>query len=289
MRILLWVATNLAVMATVSIALFVLGKMGLLAGTEGLLPLAVMAGVVGFVGSFISLALSKWTAKRLAGVHTIMTPTNNAEAWLVAEVAKHAQAAGIGMPEVGIFNSAEANAFATGMTKNSSLVAVSTGLLNNMSQEEISAVLAHEVAHIANGDMVTLTLVQGVVNACVFFLARVAGGLIDRAIFKSESGRGGGYYLVVLVLELVLGFLASAIVAWYSRKREYQADYGGAVLTSKGSMQAALRRLASFHGGPLPAGLAAFGITGGDRIRQLFATHPPLKSRIAALDHYDLG
>jgi heat shock protein HtpX len=225
-------------------------------------------------------------AKRAMGVQVIDRPQSGAEAWLVETVRRQAEAAGIGMPEVGVFDAPEPNAFATGASRNNALVAVSTGLLRSMRQEEVEAVLGHEVSHVANGDMVTLTLIQGVVNTFVIFLSRVIGGIVDRAVFRSENGRGPGYFLSVMIAQVVLGILASLIVFWFSRQREFRADRGGAQLAGAHNMIGALERLKAAHGEPLPAQqLAAFGISGGvgAGIKRLFMTHPPLDERIAAL------
>jgi heat shock protein HtpX len=286
-RVLLFLATNLAIVVVLSVVARLLGVDQWLAAQGGSLAgLLVFAALFGFGGSFISLAISKWMAKRTMGVHVIEQPSNQAEAWLVDTVRRQAQAAGIGMPEVGIFDSPAPNAFATGMRRDDALVAVSTGLLRTMRREEVEAVLAHEVSHVANGDMVTLALIQGVVNTFVIFLARVIGGIVDRALFRSEDGRGPSYFITVIVTELVLGVLASMIVFWFSRQREFRADRGGARLAGTGSMIAALERLKAAHDQPLPGGqLAAFGISGhvGAGLKRLFMTHPPLDERIAAL------
>jgi heat shock protein HtpX len=285
-RIVLFLATNLAIVFVLSIAARLLGLDQYLTARGGDLGgLLVFAALFGFGGAFISLALSKWMAKRSMGVHVIDRPSDAVQAWLVDTVAKQARAAGIGMPEVGIFDSPTPNAFATGMRRDQSLVAVSTGLLRSMRKEEVEAVLAHEVSHVANGDMVTLTLIQGVVNTFVIFLARVIGGFIDRAVFRSEE-RGPAYFMIVIVTELVLGVLASMIVLWFSRQREFRADRGGAQLAGTQSMIGALERLKAAHNEPLPnAQLAAFGITGhvGAGLKRLFMSHPPLDERIAAL------
>jgi heat shock protein HtpX len=241
---------------------------------------------MGFGGAFISLAISKWSAKRMTGAVVIESPSSSREFWLVETVRTQAEKAGIGMPEVAIYDSPDVNAFATGMTRNSALVAVSTGLLNGMRDDEIEAVLAHEVSHIANGDMVTLTLIQGVVNTFVFFLARVIGQLIDRVVFKSESGQGVGYYVTVFVAEMVLGILASIVVMWFSRQREFRADAGAASLASRGKMIAALEALQRAHQpSDLPSQVAAMGINGGigNGLKRLFMTHPPLEERIEVL------
>ena len=243
------------------------------------------AAVFGFGGSLISLAMSKWMAKKSMGVRVIETPSNSSESWLVETVKKYAAEAGIGMPEVGIFDTPEANAFATGMNKNSALVAVSSGLLQAMTREEAEAVIGHEIAHVANGDMVTLTLIQGVVNTFVIFFSRVIGSTVDRVVFKNENGHGIGFMITTIIAQLVLGALASIIVMWFSRLREFRADRGGASLAGKENMIGALQRLGSLHPAPLPEKMAAFGISGGGAagLKRLFMTHPPLEERIAAL------
>jgi heat shock protein HtpX len=285
-RIFLFLATNLAILVVLSIVVQLLGLDRYLAQSGGSLGgLLAFAAVFGFGGAFISLAISKWMAKRTMGVHVITQPGNATEAWLVNTVQNYARAAGIGMPEVGIFDSPEPNAFATGANKNKALVAVSTGLLRRMSQQEAEAVIGHEVSHVANGDMVTLTLIQGVVNTFVIFLSRIIGNIVDRAVFRSEDGRGPAYFVTVIVSEIVLGILASMIVLWFSRQREFRADYGGAKLAGKPNMIGALEALRAAHH-PLPAQLSAFGIAGGGRsggIKRLFMSHPPLEERIAAL------
>lgn len=285
-RVLLFLATNLAVVVVLSIVAQVLGLDRYLAVRGGSLGgLLVFAALFGFGGAFISLAISKWMAKRAMGVRVIEQPQTSTEQWLVATVRRQAQAAGIGMPEVGIFDSPEPNAFATGPRRDSALVAVSTGLLQRMNQNEVEAVLGHEVSHVANGDMVTLTLIQGVVNTFVIFLSRIIGNLVDRALFRSEDGRGPAYFVSVIVSEIVLGILASMIVAWFSRYREFRADRGGATLSGRQNMISALERLKAAHE-PLPAQFAAFGISQGDGpsgFRRLFMSHPPLNERIAAL------
>ena len=281
-RVFLLIATNLAVMIVLSIVASVLGVDRFL--TENGLNLGALlafSAIFGFGGAFISLAMSKWMAKRSTGAQVITQPRSSMEMWLVQTVERQARAAGIGMPEVAVFDSPEPNAFATGMNKNSALVAVSTGLLKNMSQDEVEAVLGHEISHVANGDMVTLTLVQGVVNTFVFFLSRVIGHLVDRG---SNRGPGPAYYITVFVMQMVLGILASMVVAWFSRQREFRADAGGAHLAGKRKMIAALERLKQAHAAPeLPKQIAAFGISGG--IGSLLATHPPLEVRIAALQN----
>ena len=289
MRILLFLATNIAVIALISITFQILGIDGLLMqnGVDlNLNALLVMSAVIGFGGSFISLAISKWMAKRSMGVHVIENPTHPQERWLLETVARQAEQAGIGMPEVGIFQSDAPNAFATGMSKNNSLVAVSTGLMNQMTTNETEAVLAHEVSHIANGDMVTMGLIQGVVNTFVIFLSRIIGFFVDRVIFKVERGFGPGYYIVSFLAQIVLSVFATMIVMWFSRKREFRADEGGAELAGRENMAAALRRLQGDTADDLPGEFAAFGISGGrpTGIRALFMSHPPLEDRIAALE-----
>jgi heat shock protein HtpX len=245
--------------------------------------LIVYSAVIGFSGSLISLFISKWMAKRSMGVHVIERPSDPTEHWLVQTVQTQAQRAGIGMPEVGIFDNPSPNAFATGWNKNSALVAVSTGLLRSMKKDEVEAVLGHEVSHVANGDMVTLALIQGVVNTFVVLLSRVIGHLVDRVVFKTERGHGPAFWITSIAAELVLGILATMIVMWFSRYREFRADTGGAALAGRGSMIAALRRLQQAHDPqPLPDEMAAFGINGG-KLQALFSSHPPLEKRIEAL------
>lgn len=285
-RIFLLVVTNLAVMLVLSVAAQLLGIDRYLAQNgQNLTGLLIVAAFFGFGGAFISLAMSKWMAKRSMGVRVITAPANQDEQWLVNTVKAQAQQAGIGMPEVGIFDSPQPNAFATGARKDAALVAVSTGLLRNMRRNEVEAVLGHEVAHVANGDMVTLTLIQGVVNTFVFFLSRVIGDLVDKAILRNERGRGIGYFVTVMAAQFVLGILASMIVMWFSRQREFRADQGGARAAGTGNMIAALERLKSASNAPLPAQMAAFGVQGGAGagLKRLFMSHPPLEERIAAL------
>jgi len=288
-RILLFLATNLAVVVLLGIVLRLIGFEGILdaQGVDlNLGALLIFAALVGFIGSFVSLAMSKWSAKRMMGVRVITQPANSTEQWLVSTVRQQAQAAGIGMPEVGIFDSPEPNAFATGARRDASLVAVSTGLLNGMSQKEVEAVLAHEVSHVANGDMVTLTLIQGVVNTFVIFLSRVVGHTVDRVVFKTEQGHGPAYWVTTIVCDIVFGLLASMIVMHFSRQREFRADKGGATLAGRQSMIGALERLQQRHAGPLPDKMSAFGIAGGQKpggLKRLFMSHPPLEERIAAL------
>ena len=284
-RIFLLVMTNLAIMLVLMVAVQVLGlDRYLYAKGIDYSGLLIVSAVFGFGGAFISLAISKWMAKRAMGVRVISKPANADEQWLLATVRSQAEQAGIGMPEVGIFNSPQPNAFATGARRDAALVAVSTGLLANMRRNEVEAVLGHEIAHVANGDMVTLTLIQGVVNTFVFFLSRVIGDIVDKAVFRNERGRGIGYFVTVMVAQLVLGILASMIVMWFSRRREFRADQGGARAAGTGSMIAALERLKSAQQ-PLPAQMAAFGINGGrpTGLARLFMSHPPLEERIEAL------
>jgi heat shock protein HtpX len=287
-RIVLFLATNLAVVLVLSVVARLLGLDAYLAvHGQSLGGLLAFAAVFGFGGAFISLAMSKWMAKRAMGVRVIEPPGGDAsEQWLLSVVEHHARAVGVGMPEVGIFDSPEPNAFATGASRNAALVAVSTGLLQRMNRQEIEAVLGHEMTHVANGDMVTLTLVQGVVNTFVIFLARVIGNIIDRAVFRDEEGRGIASFITIIVLQLLLGILANMIVMWFSRRREFRADRGGAQLAGTGNMIAALEELKRVHE-PLPAQqFAAFGIADGSvasGLRRLFMSHPPLDERIAAL------
>lgn len=285
-RVVLFLATNVAILLVLSIAMRVLGLEPYLTETGlNLTSLLVMAAVMGFGGSFISLAISKWMAKKSMGVRVIETPSNSTEFWLVDTIRKYAADAGIGMPEVGVYDAPDVNAFATGMTRNKSLVAVSSGLLQQMKRNEAEAVLGHEIAHIANGDMVTLTLIQGVVNTFVIFLSRVIGHTVDRVVFKNERGHGPAFWVTTIVAQMVLGVLASIIVMWFSRQREFRADRGGASLAGGPNMIAALERLGSLHPQPLPDKMAAFGIAGGGAhgLKRLFMTHPPLEERIAAL------
>ena len=286
-RIVLFLITNLAVLVVLSVAMRLLGIDQYIAAQGGSAwGLLVFAAVFGFGGAFISLAMSKWSAKRMMGVRVIDQPRDNLERWLVDTVRAQAQEVGIGMPEVGIFDSPEPNAFATGANKNKALVAVSTGLLQRMRKEEVEAVLGHEVGHVANGDMVTLTLIQGVVNTFVIFLARVIGNFVDKAIFKNENGGGMGYFAVVIVAEIFLGILASIIVASFSRKREFRADAAGALLVSPTAMIGALEALKRTHQPEgLPQQMAAFGISAGvpSGFKRLFMSHPPLDERIEML------
>lgn len=295
-RLILFVMTNLAVLA-------VLGTVTQLTGLDRMVDprggnlggLLILAGVVGMSGSFISLAISKWMAKMTTGARVITEPHSEVEAWLLATVARQAAQAGIRTPEVAIYGAPDMNAFATGMDRNAALVAVSTGLLNSMSRDEVEAVLGHEISHVANGDMVTLSLLQGVLNTFVFFFARVAGAIIDNALRGSRNqdsgaaaygyGHGPGYWIAVFAAEMVFGLLASIIVMWFSRRREFAADAGGASLAGRARMIAALERLARGAGeNSLPEGLRAFGVSGSrSGLMRLFMTHPPLEERIAAL------
>ncbi len=290
MRIFLFLATNAAVLVLISVVFQVLGIESILAenGVDlNLEALLVMSAVIGFAGSFISLAMSKFMAKRAMGVKVIEQPSNRSEQWLVDTVKRQAEDAGIGMPEVGVFNSPQPNAFATGMRRNDALVAVSTGLLQNMNADEVEAVLGHEVAHVANGDMVTMALLQGVVNTFVIFLSRVIGHTVDRVVFKTERGYGPAYYIVSILAQIFLSILASMIVMWFSRRREFRADEGGASLASREKMINALRALQrGSEPEDMPGQLAAFGISGGkgQGLRALFSSHPSLEDRIAALE-----
>lgn len=288
MRILLFLGTNIAVLVVISIVFNLLGIDGLLAANNvdlNLGALLVFAAVIGFSGSLISLFISKWMAKRSMGVQIIEQPSTPFEHWLIDLVRRQSEQAGIRMPEVGVFDQPDPNAFATGWNKNDALVAVSTGLLQHMNQDEVEAVLAHEISHVANGDMVTLTLIQGVVNTFVVFLSRVIGHIVDRVILKNERGHGIGFWITSMIAQVVLSFLATAIVMWFSRWREYRADAGGAQLAGRNKMIAALRRLQQAHEPDgLPDEMAAFGISGG-KVAAIFASHPPLEDRIAALQN----
>jgi heat shock protein HtpX len=290
MRIALFLATNLAVLVLLGLVMAVLENVfGVRLGNHG--TLLVMAALFGFGGSFISLATSKWMALRSTGAQLITQPRNELEAWLVGTVRRQADAAGIGMPDVAVYEAPEINAFATGMNRNSALVAVSTGLLRSMSRDEAEAVLAHEVSHVANGDMVTMALIQGVLNTFVIFLARVVGQMIDSAIRGNRGGQSDNrpsffYYIIVSVLDMIFGLLASMIAMWFSRWREFRADAGGAKLAGRQKMIGALERLAQNHGqSTLPGEIRAFGIAGGvaHGLKKLLASHPPLAQRIAAL------
>ncbi|MBA4286958.1 MAG: protease HtpX [Xanthomonadaceae bacterium] len=284
-RIGLFLLTNLAIMLVLSVVASLLGGDRFLTQNGlNLTSLLIFSAVFGMGGSFISLAMSKWMAKRSTGAVVIEQPKSAAEAWLLATVERQARAAGIGMPEVAVYDAPEINAFATGMSKNSALVAVSTGLLRALNQDETEAVLGHEIAHVANGDMVTLTLIQGVLNTFVIFLSKVIGYAVDSALKRSDdrSGPGIGYYVTSMVMQIVLGFAASIVVAWFSRRREFAADAGGAHLAGKRKMIAALAKLKAQHEpSSLPQGMQAMGIAGG--VKSLFMTHPPLEERIARL------
>lgn len=286
-RILLFLATNVAVLVVLAVAMRVLGIDSYLDAQGGLdlTNLLIFSAIIGFAGSFISLLASKAIAKWTTGARVIDQPASSAERWLVGRVQAHATRAGIGMPEVAIYDAPEPNAFATGASRNHALVAVSSGLLQGMRENEVDAVLGHEISHIANGDMVTLTLIQGVLNTFVIFLSRVAGFLVDRVILKNERGYGAGFFITSLVAQILLGILASMIVMWFSRQREFRADAGGANLAGRDNMIAALERLKSGQPAELPEQLEAFGINAGPRqgIRALFMSHPPLDERIAAL------
>jgi len=288
-RILLYLGTNIAVLAVLSLTMRLFGIENLLdqQGVDlNMNALLIYAGVIGFSGSFISLVISKWTAKRMTGAKVIENPTSETESWLINTVKTQAQQAGIGMPEVAIYNAPEPNAFATGMNKNNALVAVSTGLLQSMTRDEVEAVLAHEVSHVANGDMVTLALIQGVINTFVIVLSRVIGHLIDRTVFKTERGHGPAFWITSIIAEIVLGILASIIVRWFSRQREYRADAGAAELVGAPKMIAALQRLSGSATAALPDQLSALGISGNKAsISRLFMTHPPIQERIAALQN----
>ncbi len=284
-RVVLYILTNLAVMLVLGVILSITGADRYLAGSGLNIPgLLVFSAIVGFTGSIFSLLISKQVAKWSTGMRMLDPPQSADEQWLVSTVKHLAEKAGVGMPEVGIYEG-EPNAFATGAFRDSSLVAVSTGLLESMSRDEVEAVLGHEMAHVANGDMVTLTLIQGVVNTFVVFLARVVGYLVDKAVFKTERGVGMGYYLTVLVCQIVFGILASLIVAWFSRQREFRADAASAgLLGSPRPMVSALRRLGGLQPGALPQSLQAFGIAGDNKFMALFSSHPPIEERIAALE-----
>jgi heat shock protein HtpX len=288
-RVFLFVATNVAVLAVLSVTLQVLGVERILdqqgVGLD-LRALLIFSAVLGMGGAFISLAMSKWSAKQMTGARVIDRPASEPEAWLLETVSRQARKAGIGMPEVAIYDAPDPNAFATGVRRDAALVAVSSGLLRNMKRDEVEAVLGHEVSHVANGDMVTLGLIQGVVNTFVIFLSRVIGYMVDRVVFKTERGHGPGFWITTIVAQIFLGILASAIVMWFSRWREFRADAGGARLAGRDKMIAALQRLQMTAGqAHLPDQLAAFGIAGGGAqgLKRLFLSHPPLEERIAAL------
>ncbi|MFK8052283.1 MAG: protease HtpX [Woeseiaceae bacterium] len=287
-RIMLFALTNVAVIAVASIVLRLLGVDSMVS-EQGINfgALLVFSAVFGFAGSLISLMISKWMALRSTGAQVIKEPRNETERWLLSTVERQARAANIGMPDVAIYDSPEVNAFATGAKRNSALVAVSTGLMQSMTRDEAEAVLAHEVSHVANGDMITLTLIQGVVNTFVIFLSRIVGYFVDRVVFKNENGQGIGFFISVIVSQIIFGLLASVIVNWFSRQREFRADAGAAKLAGPGKMAAALRRLQGQQGGQaLPKEMSAMGISGETTggFRRLFMTHPPLAERIAALE-----
>ena len=288
-RIFLLIVTNVAVMVVLSLVVQVFGLDRALARNGmDLGGLLIISAVFGFGGAFISLLISKWMAKMAMGVKVITQPANETEQWLVRTVQAQAQAAGVGMPEVGIFDSPDPNAFATGARRDAALVAVSTGLLRSMRRDEVEAVLGHEMSHVANGDMVTLTLIQGVMNTFVFFLARIIGGIVDKVLLKNERGTGIGYFVTVIAAQIVLGFLAGMVVAWFSRHREFRADAGGARFAGTNSMIGALEALKRVHSPTaLPEKMAAFGISGGQPsgFQRLLMSHPPLDERIAALNN----
>ncbi len=291
-RIMLFIMTNIAIMVVLSITLRLLGVDSILAenGSDlNIQALVILSGVIGFGGSFISLLISKWMAKRMTGAVVITNPSNNMQRWLISTVEKQAKIVGIKMPEVAIFPASDMNAFATGASKNKALMAVSQGLLDNMSQGEIEAVIGHEMSHIANGDMVTLALIQGVVNTFVVFLSRVIGHVVDRVILKNNQGYGIGYFVTVLVAQVVLSILASTIVMYFSRKREFIADTGGADLAGHRNMINALKRLGQVEPEPLPEQMAAFGINDKGGIMALFSSHPPIEARIEALEKRAMG
>jgi len=286
-RIFYFLVTNLAIVLVLSVTMRLLGVEPFLnANGLNLNSLLIFAAVMGFGGAFISLAISKWSAKQMSGAVTIETPKTPDEIWLMNIVKKQSQAAGIQMPEVAIFNSPVVNAFATGMSRNSSLVAVSSGLLEMMTKDEAEAVIGHEISHIANGDMVTLTLIQGVVNTFVLFFSRVIGYTVDKVVFKTRQGTGPAFFITMIISELLLGVLASIVVMWFSRQREYRADFGGGQLAGKQKMIAALQRLKTqYETSALPKSIAALGISGeqGIGLKELFSTHPSLDDRIARL------
>lgn len=286
LRIALFLGTNIAVMVLISLVFQIFGFQGLLAANGvdlNLQVLLVFSAVIGFAGSFISLLLSKFMAKKSMGVQLIQQPRSEFESWLIQTVKKQAQQSKIGMPEVGIFQQSAPNAFATGWNKNDALVAVSTGLCESMNRDEIEAVLAHEVSHVANGDMVTMTLIQGVVNTFVIFLSRVIGHVVDRVVFKVERGHGPAFFIVSIISQIILGIFASMIVMWFSRWREFRADAGGAKLAGRQAMISALRRLQSSQQAKMPDELTAFGINTG-KVSAMFSSHPPLEKRIQALE-----
>lgn len=288
-RIVLFLITNLAILLVLNITMRLLGVDRMLAQSGSGLDLGallVFAAIIGFGGALISLAMSKWSAKFMTGARVIEHPQSGAEQWLMETIDRQARQAGIGMPEVAIYEADDINAFATGMNRNSALVAVSSGLLRNMTRDEAEAVLGHEITHVANGDMVTLALIQGVVNTFVIFLSRIIGNVVDKAVFRTERGNGPAFWITTIIAELVLGILASIVVLWFSRRREFRADAGGASLAGRQKMIAALQRLKQAQEAPqLPAQMRAFGISGGQAggLARLFMSHPPLEERIEAL------
>jgi heat shock protein HtpX len=283
-RVFYFLVTNIAILAVISVIFAVFG-VGRILDEQGIgldyTALLIYSAVIGFAGSILSLAMSKWLAKRMTGARVIERPANETERWLVTKVQEYSRRSGIMPPEVAIYESDDPNAFATGARRNAALVAVSTGLLRRMKRDEVEAVLAHEVAHVANGDMVTLTLIQGVVNTFVIFLSRVIGFVVDRAIFRTQRGTGPGFWITAIVMQILLGILASMIVMWFSRRREYAADRGSARLVGAPAMISALERLRSDQPVKLPESMAAFGIRG--KASSLFSSHPPIEARIAAL------
>ena len=290
-RIFFFIITNIAILLVLSIFLSLLGFTGILQSNGIDLnynSLMLFSLVFGMGGSFISLYMSKWMAKSLAGVKVIQSPKNQFESWYVQTVERQSQKLGIKTPEIGIFNSQSPNAFATGSSKNNSLVALSTGLIESMNKNEIEAVIGHEMSHVANGDMVTLSLIQGIINAFVIFFSRVIGHFVDRVILKNERGYGIGYFFTVIFAQVILGILASTIVCWFSRRREFRADFGGAQLTSKEAMISSLRTLEKMSAAKLPDQMLAFGISNqgnSQTLRKLFSTHPPIRERILALEN----
>ena len=290
-RIFFFIITNIAILLVLSIFLSLLGFSGILQSNGIDLDynsLMLFSLVFGMGGSFISLYMSKWMAKSLAGVKVIKSPNNQFESWYVQIVERQSETLGIRVPEIGIFNSPSPNAFATGSSKNNSLVALSTGLIESMNKDEIEAVIGHEMSHVANGDMVTLSLIQGIINAFVIFFSRVIGHFVDRVILKNERGYGIGYFFTVIFAQVILGILASTIVCWFSRRREFRADFGGAQLTSKEAMISSLRTLEKMSAAKLPDQMLAFGISNqgnSQTLRKLFSTHPPIRERILALEN----
>ena len=290
-RIFFFIITNIAILLVLSIFLSLLGFTGILQSNGIDLDynsLMLFSLVFGMGGSFISLYMSKWMAKSLAGVKVIKSPSNQFESWYVQVVERQSETLGIRVPEIGIFNSPSPNAFATGSSKNNSLVALSTGLVESMNKDEIEAVIGHEMSHVANGDMVTLSLIQGIINAFVIFFSRVIGHFVDRVILKNERGYGIGYFFTVIFAQVILGILASTIVCWFSRRREFRADFGGAQLTSKEAMISSLRTLEKMSAAKLPDQMLAFGISNqgnSQTLRKLFSTHPPIRERIHALEN----